>query len=210
MSVPNRPSKSEKAIAEITYIERYAWIIIKNVIGWVLMLSAIVVGGVFPIPLGTPLFLIGFALITLPGKRRMTSGALRGIPIKLYTRKALMWRLAFSLLLPPAFVWLLEYQRHAILHPSQMSLLRLCGLYAAAVVGAWIFIWLILQGANLILRFLPKTRRFVRPWLRNHGINLLPPRRKIRSLGKQLPPDDQQILGFGRAGLFRRSEKKKK
>jgi hypothetical protein len=120
-----------------------------------------------------------------------------------------MWRLAFSLLLPPAFVWLLEYQRHAILHPSQMGTLRLCGLYTAAVVGAWIFIWVILQGANLILRFLPKTRRYVRPWLRDHGINLLPPRRKIRSLGKQLPPDDQQILGFGRAGLFRRSDKKK-
>src|ERR1700689_2808098 len=136
MSAPNRPSKSEKALLEISYIEQYAWIIIKNVIGWLLMLSAIVVGGVFPIPLGTPLFLIGLALITLPGKRRMTSGALRGIPIKLYTRKALMWRLAFSLLLPPAFVWLLEYQRHAILHPSQMSLLRLCGLYAVAVVGA--------------------------------------------------------------------------
>ncbi len=210
MSVPNRPSKSEKALAEITYIERYAWIIIKNVVGWVLMLSAIVVGGVFPIPLGTPMFLIGFALITLPGKRRMTSGALRGIPIKLYSPKAQMWRLAISLLMPPAFVWLLEFQRHAILHPSQMSPLRLCGLYAAAIVVAWIFTWIVLLGLNLIIRVLPRTRRHVRPWLRNRGINLLPPRRKFRGLGKQSPPNDQEILGFGRSSSFRRDNADKK
>jgi hypothetical protein len=208
MSVPNRPSKSERALSEITYIERYAWIIIKNVVGWVLMLSAIVVGGIFPIPLGTPMFLIGFAMITLPGKRHMTSGALRGIPIKLHTRKAHMWRLAISLLLPPAFVWLLEYQRHAILHPSQMGLLRLCGLYGVAIVGAWILIWLMLMMMNVLIRFLPKTRRRVRPWLRDHGINLLPPRRKVRNLGKQLPPDDQQILRFGRTSAARRDREK--
>jgi hypothetical protein len=199
MSVPDGPLKSETLYAKRkTFLKGYPWIIVKNVVGWALMLSAIVVGGVFPIPLGTPMFLIGFALITFPGKRRITSGALRGIPIRLYTRKARMWRVAVSLLLPPAFVWLLEYQRHAILHPSQMSPPRLCGLYAFAIVVAWVFTWVVLLGANLIVRILPKTRRHVRPWLRRHGIHLLPPRRKIRSMGKQSPPDDQQILGFGR------------
>ena len=103
MSDPSKPLKPEKIATEAKYLERYAWIIIKNVVGWVLMLSAIAVGSVFPIPLGTPMFLIGFALITFPGKRHITSSALRGIPIRIYTRKALMWRLAFSLLLPPAF-----------------------------------------------------------------------------------------------------------
>jgi hypothetical protein len=204
-SNPETPSHDEK-----TFVRRYTWIIVKNVLGWLLILSALVVAGVVPIPLGTPMFLIGFALITLPGKRRMTSGALRGIRIKLYTRKSQMWRLAISLLLPPTFVWLLEFQRHAILHPSQMTLLRLCGLYAAAIVVAWIFIWIVLLGLNLVIRFLPKTRRHVRPWLRDHGINLLPPRRKIRGIEKQLSPDDQQILGFGRARLFRGNRNKKK
>lgn len=60
------------------YVARYAAVIVKNVIGWALMLSAMVLGGFFPIPIGTPLFLVGFALITLPGKRRLTERGAAG------------------------------------------------------------------------------------------------------------------------------------
>ncbi len=127
MPDPKRSLKPENDPADrSTFLRRYTWIIIKNVVGWVLMLSAIAVGSVFPVPLGTPMFIIGFAMITLPGKRRLTSGALRGIPIKLYTRKALTWRLAIALLLPPAAVWFLAFQRHPIVHPSRLGLWRLC------------------------------------------------------------------------------------
>jgi hypothetical protein len=204
MSDPSKPLKPEKIATEAKYLERYAWIIIKNVVGWVLMLSAIAVGSVFPIPLGTPMFLIGFALITFPGKRHITSSALRGIPIRIYTRKALMWRLAFSLLLPPAAVWFLAFQRHPIIHPSQISLLRLCAVYAVAIVGAWILTLVMLLAINLVLKILPKTRRRVRPWLRKHGINLLPPRRKSRNPAHPQLPDEQQILEFDRENPFRR------
>ena len=204
MSDPSKPLKPEKIATEAKYLERYAWIIIKNVVGWVLMLSAIAVGSVFPIPLGTPMFLIGFALITFPGKRHITSSALRGIPIRIYTRKALMWRLAFSLLLPPASVWFLAFQRHPIIHPSQISLLRLCAVYAVAIVGAWILTLVMLLAINLVLKILPKTRRRVRPWLRKHGINLLPPRRKSRNPAHPQLPDEQQILEFDRENPFRR------
>jgi len=191
------PKPLETAPEARTFFARYPGVIIKNVIGWLLMLSALVLGSFFPIPVGTPMFVIGFAMISLPGKRRLTSGALRGIPINLYTRKARMWRLAGSLLLPPGFVWFLAFQRHPIIHPSRMTLWHLCALYAITIVGAWVFTWLLLLAINAVVRVLPRVRRRVRPWLRDHGINLLPPRRKPRFQAASQRPDDQNILEFG-------------
>src|SRR5689334_23334480 len=49
------------------------WFVVKNVIGWLLILTAMVMGPLVPGPGGLPLFLIGFALITFPGKRRITA-----------------------------------------------------------------------------------------------------------------------------------------
>jgi hypothetical protein len=161
-----------------TFVRRYTWVIIKNIIGWVLILSALVVGSVLPVPLGTPMFFIGFALVNFPGKRRLTSSALRGIRINLRSRNAHLWRLAVSLILPLAVLWFLEHEPHPVLHPTQMPLLQLCGLYAAALLAAWMIVWLFLLGVNAIVKILPRLRRRVRPWLRDRGINLLPPRRK--------------------------------
>lgn len=189
------PHPAEPARQAGIFVARYAAVIVKNVLGWALMLSAIVLGSFFPVPIGTPLFLIGFALITLPGKRRLTSSALRGIPIRIYTRKALWWRLAISLLLPPAALWFLEFQRWPVLHPTQMSLGRLCTVYGIAIAAAWVLTFILLRAVNAIVRFLPRVRRRVRPWMRDHGINLLPPRRKRRYIASsQRSSDDEQIL----------------
>ena len=204
MSSQDPPPKPVDTTPEAgSFFAQYPGVIIKNVIGWLLMLSALVLGSFFPIPIGTPMFIIGFAMISLPGKRRLTSGALRGIPINLYTRKARMWRLAVSLLLPPAFVWFLAFQRHPIIHQSRMTLWRLCALYAITIVGAWVFTWLMLLATNAVIRVLPRVRRRVRPWLRDHGINLLPPRRKRRFQAASQRPDDQNILEFGGAHPLR-------
>ena len=56
----------------------YFWFILKNVIGWTLMLLSPVLGVAVPGPGGLPLFLIGFALVTFPGKRRLTARVMRG------------------------------------------------------------------------------------------------------------------------------------
>jgi hypothetical protein len=175
-----RPNSIPQEIApeDGTFFHRYAWVIIKNVFGSLLMLSAIVVGSVFPLPLGTPMFFIGFALVNFPGKRHLTSGALRGIPINLRSRSTRMWRLAISLLLPPGILWFLAHERHPVLHPTEMSLWELCGVYAGAIVAAWILMRMLLLGINALVSVLPRIRRRVRPWLRERGINLLPPRRK--------------------------------
>jgi hypothetical protein len=203
------PGPAEPAREAGRFVARYAAVIVKNVVGWMLMLTALGLGSFFPVPIGTPLFLIGFALITLPGKRRLTSSALRGIPIRFYSRKALWWRLAISLLLPPAALWFLEFQRWPVLHPSQMSFSRLCSVYGIAIAGAWILTWIMLQAINAVVRILPRVRRRVRPWLRAHGVNLLPPRRKQRLSNSSKPVDEEEILTFdrGHAPRWGRGEK---
>ena len=54
------------------------WFILKNVIGWILILTAMVMGPLVPGPGGLPVFFIGFGLITFPGKRRITARILSG------------------------------------------------------------------------------------------------------------------------------------
>jgi hypothetical protein len=195
---PTTPQPAGIARDPQSYFVRYAAVVVKNVVGYVLMLSALVLGGFFPIPIGTPMFIIGFAMITLPGKRRLTSGALRGITINLNSRTAHAWRLAGALLLPPTVVWFLAFQRHPILHPSQMTLGRLCTLYAVTIVAAWLLMWGFLLIVNVVIRILPRLRRRVRPWLRDHGVNLLPPRRKPRlAAASKQRPNDENIIDFG-------------
>lgn len=188
------PQPAQPAREAGAFVVKYAAVIVKNVLGWALMLSALVLGSFFPVPIGTPLFLIGFAMITLPGKRRLTSSALRGIPVRIYTRKAFWWRSAISLLLPPAALWFLAFQKWPVLHPSQMNFARLCTVYAIAIGGAWVLTWIMLRLINLVVSVLPRVRRRVRPWMRDHGINLLPPRRKRRYLISSQRSDDERIL----------------
>ena len=199
MSSHSKPLAEKITIDIGLWLSRYIAVIVKNVLGWLLILCAIVFGVLFPGPLGTPMFLIGFAMITLPGKRRLTSGALRGKQINLFSHKARVWRLAISLLLPPAFILFLELQKLPTLHPSRMSFQRLCTVYALAIAGSWLLMLLFLLGLNAVLKILPHIRRKVRPWLRDHGVNLLPPRRKQRYIGgHETPPDDQDIIEFGK------------
>src|SRR2546423_11001252 len=54
-------------------IKDWVWFLVNNIIGWVLILLAWPVGLALPGPGGLPMFLIGFALITFPGKRHLTA-----------------------------------------------------------------------------------------------------------------------------------------
>src|SRR5438045_4693964 len=76
---------------------RYLWIILKNVIGWILILCSGAVGLVSPGPFGVPLFFIGFALITFPGKRGLTARVLKGKPIPHGSRPFRRWVAAVAL-----------------------------------------------------------------------------------------------------------------
>src|SRR3954454_9288340 len=65
------------------FIADYFWFIVKNVVGWVFILGSLPVGLTVPGPGGIPLFLIGFALVTFPGKRKLTSRVMRGLPVRI-------------------------------------------------------------------------------------------------------------------------------
>src|SRR6476620_4415236 len=69
------PSRGQRFLAS------YYWLVLKNVIGWLLILASFVAGPLVPGPGGIPLFLIGFALVSFPGKRRLTARVLRGRPV---------------------------------------------------------------------------------------------------------------------------------
>ena len=79
---PLRRAATKQLRAEELFRE-YFWFVVKNVIGWVFILASPVLGALIPGPGGLPLFLIGFALVTFPGKRKLTSRVMRGIPMDL-------------------------------------------------------------------------------------------------------------------------------
>jgi hypothetical protein len=162
----------------VGFFAKYSWLLGRNIIGWILILSSIPVGGLVPFPLGLPMFVIGFAMISFPGKRRLTARLLRGRPFDLTRRTLLLWITVVSLLIPPIFVWAVAAQKRHLIRPSQMSTAHLCALYLAAIATTWVAAFCVMWLLNLVIRMIPGMRRRVRPWLRRHGIKLLPPRRK--------------------------------
>ena len=164
------PSRSERFFAG------YLWTLTRNVLGWILILFSFVLGPTIPGPSGIPLFLIGFALITFPGKRKLTARVLRGKQFSFGKR----CNFASILLSPPVAVlllWLLKPKLQLIYRRGAASVM------VAGMVGAAL-VWLLIRGSawalNLLLRFVPGIRHRVRPWLRKHRIRLLPPRRRPR------------------------------
>jgi len=159
------------------FFARYSWIILRNVIGWLLILLALPVAGFFPVPLGTPIFLIGFALITFPGKRRLTAGILRGIPLNLCSSSLRTARAAIALLFPPLVVWLFARQQHSLIHPQRIGVAATAALYVMAIGGTWIGTLWLLRLLNLCIALVPRIRRRMRPWMRRHGTKPPPPRK---------------------------------
>src|SRR4051794_25970218 len=86
-SMNENETKSAKPVLEYEPPRRvawsffdYFWFVFKNVLGWIFILGSFPVGLTVPGPGGVPLFLIGFALVTFPGKRKITSHVMRGRP----------------------------------------------------------------------------------------------------------------------------------
>jgi hypothetical protein len=164
-------------------LRAWGWFLLKNVAGWTLILTSVVVGPFIPGPGGIPLFLMGFALITFPGKRRLTARVMRG---RTFGRPPLIYSLivfAISLLLPAVGAILLLYLtrprawlEHHVHNPDLVTL----ELYLVLALMMWLLLRLAPRGANLLLPWMPVLRRKIRPWLRDRGIHLLPPRTRHR------------------------------
>lgn len=158
----------------------WAWFIVKNILGWILILGSGPIGLAVPGPGGLPLFIIGFALITFPGKRHITARILRGTPVHPENRGYRITVAAIALLAPLGLIiWLSNKWQPFLIEPTPKAFM-LAGTYLACVIVIWTFG---LHGVHVINRFLaalPRARRKVRPWMRRKGLDLLPPRRRWR------------------------------
>lgn len=171
----------------------WLWFLLKNLIGWAMILGGVPLGWVTPGPLGIVAFLIGFSLITFPGKRRLTARVLHG---KIIPPESVIYQSAvgfIAVLVPVAALFVLRWL--GWLHPSRSWLFGIgVGVsYAAIAVLAW---WGGLKAKPLVnwfLRKVPIVRRRVRPWLRRYGIDLLPRRRRRRLTARISSQSDADV-----------------
>jgi uncharacterized membrane protein YbhN (UPF0104 family) len=190
----------------LAYLSGYFWFIFKNVIGWVLILAALPVGIILPGPGGIPIFLVGFALVTFPGKRRLTSRVMsgRGLPVEASIFTFLTALIAVGVTC--GLMWMIGERYDELLayfrlknrgdHASNVGIvIALFGAGLIALLVTWITTRLALQVTNFLLKRAPVIRRRIRPWLKRRGINLLPSRRKRQGVA-QPPPDDSEIIGL--------------
>ena len=181
------PPTSELRALEMSHWKRflhdYAWSLAKNVIGWVLIGASLVLGPAVPGPGGIPLFLIGFAMVSFPGKRRLTARVLRGRRLGRPPRVYHLVCLAISLLLPSVATFLLALDSHLRARLAAATtdprLVMLCA-YFALVAICWTAMRLLPAIVNLCLPWVPPIRRKIRPWMRQRGMHLLPPRHRDR------------------------------
>lgn len=187
--------------------DEWAWFLLKNVIGWLLIVLALVTGPMLPGPNGFPLFVIGFALIWLPGKRRLTARVLRGKPINPRGWPYWLFVASLSVVFPLAGIL---YLRHVGWLVELTHGPAVFALGAGTLGGCLALFSQSYRLLNWLMRIMQRARRSVRPWLRRHGIDLLPPRRRRRCLlpdGRTFHEMNEEIVEFRqhfRDGLRRR------
>jgi hypothetical protein len=175
------------------FLRDYFWFIVRNVIGWVLILASPLLGIVVPGPGGLPIFLIGFALVSFPGKRKLTARVLRGMRLRIEERAYAVIAALFAIVIPGIAWWIIWTNYEGTIrkwiaeYTPKKSVFFLTPLLAILVT--WLVTRLSLKILNGLLNLLPRLRRKFRPWLRKKGLHLLPPRRRKAPL-EPLPPDE--------------------
>src|SRR5829696_8600977 len=104
---PGTPAKMHWTDRLQAFLQEYAWAIVRNVIGWILILLSPVLGALVPGPGGLPIFLIGFALVTFPGKRKLTARVLRGRRLRLEDRAYSVAAGFVSIVIPGIVLWII-------------------------------------------------------------------------------------------------------
>lgn len=178
------------------FFQSYFWFIAKNLLGIILILASWPVGLALPGPGGLPMFLIGFALVSFPGKRALTTRVLRGRSLDLSLKPFKYLRVAIGALGAPAILWITVRWKPAIALFLVHSSLRMITALLLLAGFCWLMAWLILLLANrYLVRGMPIIRRKFRPWMRRRGIRLLPPRRRLTgSQADVLQHEEQEIL----------------
>ena len=187
-------------------VRAYFGTIFKNVVGWLCIGASPILGVLLPGPGGIPLFLVGFALVTFPGKRRLTTHVFRGrrLPIESPWFTGLVT--FFSVLVTAGAMWSAGHFGEAILRRlpvlgryagGDAGKLVAIGAFALPVTMAvsWVGAWLL---NRVVLRWVPGLRRFLRRTLRKYGVRLLPARRR-RIGGRTEVVGNDEILGIDEA-----------
>ena len=156
------------------------WLVLKNILGWVLILAAFVAGPLVPGPGGIPLFLIGFALISFPGKRRLTARVLRGIPVRFPGGPFVLISLLVALALPVILLSVAQRRSEWLATRLSRGPLWVGLIYVISAASVWLLARYTPHVLNVLLRLVARGRRKFRPWLRHHHIRLLPPRWRVR------------------------------
>ena len=156
------------------------WLVLKNVIGWPLILLSFAAGPLVPGPGGIPLFLIGFAMISFPGKRRLTARVLRGKPVRFKTGPFVLISLGVALALTAVAVPLARSRSQWVAAQSSTGPFAGAVLYVVLIAVFWLIARVTPHVLNLVLRLIARARRKFRPWLRHHHVRLLPPRWRRR------------------------------
>jgi hypothetical protein len=179
----------------------YFWLVLKNVVGWAAILASPILGVVLPGPGGIPLFVIGFALVTFPGKRQLTTRVFRGkrLPIEspLFTGLITL----VSVLVTGGLMWAVGHYYQWIVERVPLAdyglddVAWLVGFAALAAPVTMGVLWVGLKLLNYVLiRWVPPTRRFLRRTLRKWGVELLPTRR--RRIGGSTKFVNDEIIGL--------------
>jgi hypothetical protein len=178
------------------------WLIFKNVIGWMLIVASPVLGITVPGPGGIPVFLIGFALVTFPGKRRLTSRVLRGRGVVLPEGPFTFLCALFSVLLTTAAVWfVLDYFEGFAGFFARYRMQSVAAIFAFAVISfgiTWAVVAAALAATNFVIRRIPWLRRKFRPFFKKFGIRFLPARRKrlLTEDGRHAVVENEEIIEF--------------
>ena len=176
------------------FLTEYAAAILRNIVGWLLMLAALPIGFALPGPFGFPIFIIGFALVTFPGKRKLTARVLRGRRLNIETRYFAIIAGVAAILIPAIVLWIVAVQyedriRHLVeTYAPRRTVFVVVPLLL--IVLTWLVTRLSLKLLNGLLALLPTFRRKIRPWLRKKGFKLLPPRRRKAADEPPLPEDE--------------------
>src|SRR5687767_15249012 len=197
VSPPEPPALSRRQ----RFLAGYTWLILKNVLGWPLILASFVAGPLVPGPGGIPLFLIGFALVSFPGKRRLTARVLRGKPVPCRGRTFALFSLSVAVVVPAIALAVARGQVGSRARLSVRGPVAVLMLYLLAVVVVWCVVRVAPHVLNLLLTGIAGARRKLRPWLRRHHIRLLPPRwrrRRAHEAGRGPLRLTDEILRFHR------------
>jgi hypothetical protein len=162
------------------FLASWFWFILKNVLGSTLILLAFVAGPLVPGPGGIPLFLIGFALISFPGKRRLTARVLRGKPVRFNGGPFVLISLGIAVALAAVALAVARSRWRWVARQYASGPFRAAALYLIVVATIWLVARVTPNVLNILLRLSARIRRKIRPWLRRHHIHLLPPRWRRR------------------------------